>query len=101
MKIDKNQNKEVSNEKESSYKSNKGGGMFNCKFKRIAKKLGLKDIGKTTIGNKTCQECGTELRFGKDKRDYTLSYCPNCQKIIATVFIPRFEPTIIVPPHDD
>ena len=72
--------------------------MFN---KIIAKKLGLNDMGKATIGDKTCQDCGANLRFGKDEQEYTWSYCPKCQKKIVTVFIPRFQPPIEVAPHND
>jgi len=70
-------------------------------FKKIAKKLDLEDVGEATFGDKSCQDCGTALRFGKDEREYTWSYCPKCRKRISTVLIPRFQPPIPVTPHDD
>ncbi len=69
-------------------------------FKKIAEKLGLKDTGESWIGDKFCQDCSSELRFGKDEQGCILSYCPKCQKKIATVFTPRFQ-TIKISPHDD
>ena len=68
--------------------------MFDFKFKSVAKKLSLKDTGKVKTGNKTCLDCGGELRYGKDKRNYTVKYCPNCRKIINVVFSSR-EPPIL------
>jgi len=69
-------------------------------FKKVAKKLGLRDMEESTIGDEFCQDCGSKLRFGKDEQNCTLSYCPKCKKRIATVFTPRF-PTIEISPHDD
>ena len=72
-----------------------------ARIKKIVKKLGLEDIGEAAFDDKTCQDCGTELRFGKDRQEYIWSYCPKCQKKITTVLIPRFQPSIKVTSHDD
>lgn len=70
-------------------------------FKKVAKRLGLEDVGEATIGDKVCPDCGTALRLGKDGQNYTWGYCPKCRKKTKTVFIPRFQPGIKVEPHDD
>jgi predicted Zn-ribbon and HTH transcriptional regulator len=74
-------------------------------FRKIAKKLGLKDLGKAEIlrvgGNDKCPDCGTELRLGEDRHEYQWSYCPKCQKKIKTIAMPRFQPGIKVEPHND
>jgi hypothetical protein len=70
-------------------------------FKKIAKKLGLEDIGEATIGEETCRDCGTKLRFGEDKYDSVWSYCPECQKKIASFCIIRFQPLIKVASRND
>ena len=70
-------------------------------FNKIAKKLGLEDLDQDFPGDKTCKDCGSKLRLGKDEHDYQWSYCPKCQVRVRTVAIPRFSPTIKVLPHDD
>ena len=74
-------------------------------FGKIAKKLGLKDLGKLEIlrftGGEKCSECGADLRVGEDPQKYQWSYCPKCQKKIRTITIPRFQPGIKVEPHND
>jgi len=70
-------------------------------FRKVAKKLGLKDVGKATLFATICDNCGEELRSGRDQFGQTHIYCPKCKKIIATVKIPRFSPPQKFPPHDD
>jgi len=74
-------------------------------FKKIAKKLGLKDLGSPEImkfvGGEQCPECGTKLRLGEDQQKYQWSYCPKCQKKVKTIAIPRFPPGIKVEPHNN
>ena len=79
-------------------------------YKKIAKKLGLNDVGELEFGKKLCEECGTQLRIGeeilpKDKAEKiypnTFSYCPKCKKRGEVVLIPRIARPIKVEPHDD
>jgi len=87
--------------------------MFNSN-KKIAEKLGLKDIGKvkvgTIVGPTACGDCNTPLRLGEKKVDKwrekkvakeTFTYCPKCIKIVYSVSMDRFPPGIKVAPHDD
>ncbi|MFC1663795.1 hypothetical protein ACFL0A_01590 [Patescibacteria group bacterium] len=68
---------------------------------RIAKKLGLEDEGKLEVGDNKCPECGEQLRLGRDKDDYIQSYCPKCEEIIETIFIPKHRPGVKLRPHSD
>ena len=70
-------------------------------FKKIAKKLGLTDIGPAKIGGKNCSVCQTKLRMGEDQSGYVWGYCPKCRIKKETIFIPRIGPKIKVPLHDD
>lgn len=70
-------------------------------FKKIAREIGLEDLGEATLGDKTHEACGSSLRFGKDPEGYTWSYCPNCRKRVVTILMPRFRPGIKVSPHED
>jgi phage FluMu protein Com len=74
-----------------------------AKFKRIAKKLGLEDLGGDVPSrDKTCRDCGKGLRLGKNpKNNYLESYCPKCKKIVCTIAVPRFPSPIRIVPHDD
>jgi hypothetical protein len=72
-----------------------------AKFDRIAGMLGLEDVGEIRIGDRTCPDCRTGLRLGKDRQGNIDSYCPKCLKTIATVFTPRVGARRRVPPHDD
>lgn len=69
------------------------------KYRKIAKKLELKDVGEANIGDRY-HFCGERLRFGEDDNNRTVSYCPRCRKTVATIKVPRFT-TIKVSPHDD
>ena len=77
--------------------------MASFNFKRIAKRLGLEDLGEAMIGDRVCKDCGTKLRFGKNQQEDVVSYCPKCQKIIATIERLRFPPSLMlkIPRHDD
>ena len=74
-----------------------------AKFDRIAGRLGLEDVGEVRIGDRTCPDCKTGLRLGKDGQGDILDYCPKCLKTIGTgtVFTPRVGARIRVPFHDD
>ncbi len=89
--------------------------MFNSKFKKIAKRLGLKDLGKvkagTVVGPAVCPDCDTPLRLGEEIVDKfsepkvakgKFTYCWKCVKTVFFVSIARFPPaTIKVAPHND
>jgi len=80
-------------------------------FRKIAEELGLEDVGELEFGEKFCRDCGTRLRVGKEilskdkaQKIYPreFSYCPQCEKIVELVSVPRF-PTrpINFGPHND
>ncbi len=77
---------------------------------RIAKGLGLKDVGEAEVGVTICKDCKAQLRLGIEKLDKekeakvtkrTFAYCPECRKIVYLAFEERFPPGIKVEPHDD
>ena len=72
-------------------------------FKEVAKRLGLEDIEKSISPmpyDKSCNDCNTKLRLGRDNQGCVWNYCPTCRKKIETIFAPRFQ-LIKVKPHDD
>jgi len=79
-------------------------------FSKIAEELGLKDVGELEFGKKFCKDCGTKLRLGEEilpedraQKIYPreFSYCPQCEKIVELVYIPRFPTRPIKIPHND
>jgi len=64
--------------------------------KKVAKKLGLEDLGKAKLGDKICKDCGTELQFGEDEQGNVWSYCPKCQKKIAVIEQLQLPPLFII-----
>ena len=79
-------------------------------FKKIAKKLGLEDVGEAESGTTVCSDCNTQLRLGVEKLDKemkakvtkkTFAYCPKCRKRAYLAFEERFPPGIKFASHDD
>lgn len=64
-------------------------------YNRIARKLGLEDMGPVQFGPKLCKKYRTSLRLGKQKATEKLaekifSYCPVCQERVELVYEKRF-----------
>ena len=79
-------------------------------FRKIAREIGLKDVGEAKIGSPVCEKCDTPLRLGEEilckeqkakVTKKTFAYCPNCRKRAFLALEDRFPPGIKVGPHDD
>jgi hypothetical protein len=69
--------------------------------KKIAKSLGLKYVGGEIPGEKNCRKCQSALKLGEDRHGNTQAFCPKCEEIVRTVYVPRFSPGIKVESHND
>ncbi len=79
-------------------------------FNKIAKELGLKDLGVAEVGSPTCDDCQTPLRLGEEILSKEMAvkvtkkkfaYCPKCRKRAFLAFEERFPPGIKFEPHND
>ncbi len=79
-------------------------------FKKIAREMGLKDVGEAEVGSPVCEKCDTPLRLGEEilskeqkakVTKKTFAYCPKCRKRAFLALEDRFPPGIKIGSHDD